>query len=249
MHIVTRRSFLSSTLAAPVAAVIASSLQRAQAAVAAAVPQNRIRGFYIGPQCWTFNRFSVMEAIELAAKAGATVCEFYPGQRFSSDKPDWRWDHNSSDDANKIVREHCEKHGITPMNYGVVGIPGNEKEARKIFDFAKRWELHGVTTESDREIDLIAKLAEEYDIKVCYHNHPEQKGNPNYKVWNPKYIHDLVKDRHPNVGACADTGHWVTSGLDPVESLRLLKGRVHSTHFKERKGLGERLDLIYGTGI
>lgn len=249
MHIVTRRSFLSSTLAAPVVAAMATSLQRAQAAAAAAVPGNKLGGFYIGPQCWTFRNFSVMEAIEFAAKAGGKVCEFYPGQKFSPEKPDAKWDHNSDAEATKMVREQCEKHGITPMNYGVVGIPGNEAEARKIFDFAKRWNLHGVTTESDGEIDLLSKLAEEYDVKVCYHNHPQRKNDANYKVWNPQYILDLVKDRHPNVGACADTGHWVTSGLDPVAALKLLKGRVHATHFKDRKGLGERTDLIFGTGV
>ena len=135
------------------------------------------------------------------------------------------------------------------MNYGVTGVPKDEKGARKIFDFAKRWQLHGITTESDDNIDLLDKLAAEYDIKVCFHNHPQRKDNPGYKVWNPEYIRDLVKDRHPNVGACADTGHWVTSGLDPVAALKTLKGRIHATHFKDRKELGKPGDLIFGTGI
>jgi sugar phosphate isomerase/epimerase len=249
MNVLTRRRFFRTSLGAPVVAALAGSLQRLQAAVvAAAQPGNRIGGFYVGSQCWTFNRFSVVEAIEMTAKAGGKVCEFYPGQKLSPEKPDQKWGHDAGEDATKLVRETCAKHGVTPMNYGVVGIPGDEKGARKIFEFARNWKLQGVTTESDKPIDLIAKLAEEYDVKVCYHNHPERKNDANYKVWNPKYIMELCRDRHPNVGACADTGHWVTSGLDPVECLRILKGRIHATHFKDRLGLGERTDQIFGKG-
>jgi len=139
MHIVTRRSFLSRGLAVPVVASLASSLQRLQAAaVAAAVPANKIGGFYLGAQCWTFNRFSVMEAIEMTSKAGGKVLEFYPGQRFSPEHPDKKWGHDADEDMHKSVEEQCLKFGITPMNYGVVGIPGDEKAARKIFDFAKK---------------------------------------------------------------------------------------------------------------
>ena len=249
MQILSRRRFVQTSLGAPLVAALAGSFQRIQAAaVAAAQPGNKIGGFYIGSQCWTFNKFSVLEAIEFTAKAGGKICEFYPGQKLSPEKPDQKWGHDAGAEATQIVRDACAKFGITPMNYGVVGIPGDERAARKVFEFAKAWQLQGVTTESDKEIKLISKLAEEYDVKVCFHNHPERKGDANYKVWNPKYILELTKDCHPNVGACADTGHWVTSGLDPVECLRILKGRIHATHFKDRLGLGEKTDQIFGKG-
>ena len=35
------------------------------------------------------------------------------------------------------------------------------------------------------------------------------------------------------MGACADTGHWLRSGLDPVECLEKLEGRVICLHFKD----------------
>lgn len=249
MQILTRRSFLQKTAGAAVVAGCATSLQRALAvSAAAAKPAGKVGGFFIGAQCWTFRKFSVLEAIEMTAKAGGSVIEFFPGQAFSKEAPDQKWGHDATEDQHQAVAEHCAKHGITPMNYGVVGVPRDEQGARRIFDFAKRWQLHGITTESDDHIDLLEKLAAEYDLKVCYHNHPQRKDNPGYKVWNPQYIHDLVKDRHPNVGACADTGHWVTSGLDPVAALQLLKGRVHATHFKDREDLGKVPDLIYGKG-
>jgi L-ribulose-5-phosphate 3-epimerase len=35
------------------------------------------------------------------------------------------------------------------------------------------------------------------------------------------------------MGSCADTGHWLRSGLDPVECLKKLEGRVITLHFKD----------------
>jgi sugar phosphate isomerase/epimerase len=85
---------------------------------------------------------------------------------------------------------------------------------------------------------------------VAFHNHPRQPNNPNYKVWDPNYIADLVKDRDARVGACADTGHWLRTGLKPVECLRILKGRVISSHLKDLTEMGNPRahDVIYGTG-
>ena len=45
-------------------------------------------GFFIGCQAYTFNRFTVFEAIEKTAAAGGKVIEFFPGQKLSKDEPD-----------------------------------------------------------------------------------------------------------------------------------------------------------------
>src|SRR5204862_3363588 len=50
-------------------------------------------GFFIGCQAYTFNHFSVFEAIEKTAEAGGRVIEFYPGQKLSREQPDVKWDH------------------------------------------------------------------------------------------------------------------------------------------------------------
>ncbi|HSH14512.1 MAG TPA: sugar phosphate isomerase/epimerase, partial [Verrucomicrobiae bacterium] len=97
-------------------------------------------------------------------------------------------------------------------------------------------------------IDTVEKLAKEFDVKVCYHNHPRRPNDANYKVWDPNYIAELVKDRDPRVGACGDTGHWIRTGLNPVECVQILKGRVHALHLKDRPSQqGE--DVVWGNGI
>jgi sugar phosphate isomerase/epimerase len=71
-----------------------------------------------------------------------------------------------------------------------------------------------------------------------------------YKVWNPAYVADLVKNRDKRIGACADIGHWQTSGIRAIDGLKMLRGRVLSLHMKDRAGLGHgQHDAIFGTGI
>jgi sugar phosphate isomerase/epimerase len=211
--------------------------------------EQRVGGFAVGCQAYTFNRFSAFEAIEKTDQAGGRIIEFFPGQKLSKEEPNVKFDHNSSEEVIQKVKAKLAKHNVTAVNYGVVGIPADEAQARKIFDFAKKMGLYAITTESDKSIDTIEKLVKEYDIRVGFHEHAKNPNNPDYKVWDPNYIVELVKDRDARIGACADTGHWATSGLKPLECLRILKGRIISTHLKERATIGKGgPDIVYGAG-
>jgi len=213
--------------------------------------QYRINGFAIGCQAYTFNRFTVFEAIEKTASAGAKVIEFYPGQSLSKEESKVLWNHDASDEVIAKVKAKLNQHGMKAVNYGVVEIPKDEAGARKVFDFARKMGLRAITTESTESIDTIEKLVKEYDIAVAYHNHPRRPDNPNYKVWDPNYIAQLVKGRDRRIGACADTGHWTRSGIKPVEALKILKGRIISAHVKDLNEFGktEAHDVPYGTGV
>src|SRR5690242_2036205 len=112
-------------------------------------------GFFIGCQAYTFNHFSVFEAIEKTAEAGGKVIEFYPGQKLSREQPDVKWDHNAPTEIIQKVKDKLAEQKIKAVNYGVVGVPKNEDEARKIFAFAKLMGLRAITTESVDAIDTI----------------------------------------------------------------------------------------------
>ncbi len=247
-----RRHFLRSTAAASALTPLLTQAQqpsKSKETLGTVTLKNsalKVGGFFLGAQCWTFNRYSVIEAIEMNSRAGGTVCEFFPGQKFAKDS-DLKWDHNATADQHKRIADELAKWKVVPMNYGVVGVPNKEDEARKIFDFAKKWNLYGITTESTESVDLLEKLAKEYDIRVCYHNHPRQPNNANYKVWDPNYILQLTKDRDPRVGACADTGHWIRSGLNAMDCLKTLGKRVLSMHLKDRVDEKSE-DQIFGRG-
>ena len=217
---------------------------------AAAIPDDaKIAGFAVGCQAYTFNRFSVFEAIEKTAQAGGKCIEFYPGQKLSQDEPSVKWDHHASDETIQKVKDQLAKHHLRAVNYGVVGAK-DEAEWRQIFEFAKKLGLYGITTEGVGDLDLIEKLVKEFDIRVGIHEHARRANDPSYKVWDPKYVLSVVKDRDRRIGACADTGHWATSGLQPLDCIKLLKGRIMSCHLKERTTIGKQLpDAIYGTGV
>jgi sugar phosphate isomerase/epimerase len=239
------------TLPLPLSILLASVTLVGPAAALEPIPDEfKSGGFAIGCQAYTFNRFTVFEAIEKTAHAGGKVIEFYPGQKLSKAEPGVVWDHNAPDEVVAKVKAKLAEHGLKAVNYGVVGIPNDEAGARAIFAFAKKLGLRAVTTESTDAIDVIEKLVKEFDVAVGYHNHPRRADNPNYKVWDPQYIADLVRNRDPRIGACADTGHWVRSSLKPVDCLRILQGRIISTHLKDlnRPGPGAN-DVPFGTGV
>ena len=210
----------------------------------------RTGGFFIGCQAYTFNRYTVFEAIDKTAQAGGKVIEFFPGQKLSKDEPNVVFDHNASPETIQKVKDKLEQHKIRAVNYGVVAVPKDEAEARKLFQFAKTMGLRAITTESVDSLDTIEKMVKEFDIMVGFHDHPKQPNNPNYRMWDPNYILSLVKDRDPRIGSCADTGHWVRSNLKPVDCLRILKGRIISSHLKDLNEMGLRAhDMPYGTGV
>ncbi len=223
----------------------------AQPSFATPIPEScDTGGFAIGCQAWTFKEYSVMEAIDKTAAAGGKVIEFYPGQKFSTDQPDLKWDHNATDDMIAKVKARLQERGVRAVNYGVVNIPKDENEARKIFEFAKKLDLYGITTESVDSIDTIEKLVKEYDIRVGFHDHPRQPKNPDYKMWDPNYVLSVVKDRDSRIGSTADVGHWVRSGLNPVDCLKILNGRIISVHLKDlNEKSPDAHDVPDGTGV
>jgi sugar phosphate isomerase/epimerase len=232
--------------------IIAAALSLAGLAVAAApIPENCLTGgIALGCQAWTFREFTVMEAIQKTAEAGGKVIEFYPDQKFSLEQPGLKFDHNATDEMVAAVKAQLGKYGIRAVNYGVVNIPKDEAGARKIFEFAKKFGLYGITTESVEALDTIEKLVKEYDLRVGFHNHPRQPDNPGYKMWDPNYVLSVVKDRDPRIGSTADVGHWVRSGLDPVACLKILRGRIISTHLKDLNEKSPNAhDVPFGTGV
>ncbi len=217
---------------------------------ASEIPDNcRIGGFAIGCQAYSFNRFTVFETIEKCEQTGGKIIEFFPRQKLSKEEPNIVFNHDAADAVIAKVKEKLEKHHIRAVNYGVVA-GKDAAEWRRIFEFAKKMDLYGITTEDVKSIDILEKLVKEFDIRVAYHEHAKKEKDPNYKVWDPNFILALVKDRDPRIGACADTGHWQSSGLKPLDCIKILKGRIISLHLKERTEIGKHLpDTIYGTGV
>jgi len=204
-------------------------------------------GWRLAVQAYTFNHYTFYEAIDKVASLGLEWIEAYPGQQLSADHPGVKFDHNLPKDLYQQVKDKLNDAGITLVNYGVVGLPNNEGRSRKVFDFAKEFGIETIVSEPPPDaFDLIEKLCEEYKIKVAIHNHPKPS-----RYWNPDTVLEVCKGRSKWIGACADTGHWVRSGVNPVEALEKLKGRVISFHLKDLNEFGnhDAHDVVWGTGV
>lgn len=237
----------STMIVASVALCVAGRTVMAENAIPAEYKQG---GFFVGCQAWTWNHFSVMEAIEKTASAGGKIIEFYPGQVVSKEDPNAKLDQNCSAGTLAKVKAQLDKFHIKAVNFGVVGISKDAADARKLFEFAKALGLRAITTENVDAIDTFEPLVKEYDIMVAFHDHPKQDNNPNYKMWDPNYILSVVKNRDRRIGSCADIGHWVRSGVKPVDALKILRGHVISSHLKDLNEFSPGgHDVPAGTGV
>jgi sugar phosphate isomerase/epimerase len=195
----------------------------------------------LGMQAYSFNRFTFEEAVAKTKALGMRYIEVYPGQTLSKEKPDVKTDHNMSGQDKQLMMQMLREAGVKLMNYGVVGLSNNEAECRKVFDFARETGIETIVSEPPEDaFDLIDRLCEEYKINVAIHNHP--KPSP---YWDSETVLKVCKGRSRRIGACADTGHWMRSELNPLEQIKKLEGRIISLHFKD---LDQGHDVIWGTG-
>lgn len=200
-------------------------------------------GLKLSLQCWTAHHTTLWDAIDIAQTVGIKYLELYPGQPIGGGI-DGKFDHNSNAEVRAKVLARLTEAGVKPIAYGVVGLDKNEANDRKVFDFAKAMGIQVIVSEPPEDaFEVIEKLVKEYDIKVALHDHPKPS-----RYWNPDHVLETVGKLDPRIGACADTGHWPRSGLDPVEAITKLKGRIMSSHLKETDKIGQGArDIVYGT--
>jgi sugar phosphate isomerase/epimerase len=198
-------------------------------------------GWRLGAQAYTFRKLSLFETIDLLDAMGIRYIEMYPGQRFSPEKPDVKANHDMAPELVDELIAKLKSKNVTPVCYGVVGLPNDEAKQRKIFDYAKKLGLETIVTELPKDaIPLADRLAGEYGMKVAIHNHPK----PSLYA-DCTSVLDATKDAK-RVGACADIGHWRRSDLTPVECVKMLEGKIISLHVKDIDDKKE--DVVWGTG-
>lgn len=216
------------------------------------IPEShQVGGFALGTQSYTFNRYSAFEAIEMTAKAGGRIIELYRQKVWPDEDDDTRLVPGVSDEVIEAVKQKLADHDIMAVNYGNIPLPNDEEELRNVFDFAQKLGVKAITSEpSEEAMDLIEEMVKEYGIAVAVHNHPPRPDRPNYRHWDPEFVLGLVEGRDPRVGVCADIGHYVRSDINPVETLRMLEGRIISMHFTDVDHWGaDGEDTVAGTGV
>ena len=206
----------------------------------------KIRKMPVAMQCWTFHRFSFFETLKKVEELGIKYLEAYPGQVLDKKTPDARFHHNMTGEQIKIVKEKLKVHGIRLVSYGVVGFKNDEADMKKVFAFAKKMGIRTIMTEpAFDDFSLIEKMVKKYNIKVAIHNHPKPT-----KYALPETALKNIKGLDERIGVCADTGHWMRSGVCPIKALQMLKGRIVNVHLKDLDAFGDKKahDVPFGQG-
>lgn len=202
-------------------------------------------GWQLAVHSYTFRKFSIFEAIDKTAALGLHYMSI--SGTVSLGGTNSVGTINLSEKDQQAIKDKLKTGGIVKLvNMGVVQLPPDEAKSRSVFEFAKKFGIDTLVAEPEpAALDTVEKLCKEYNIKVAIHNHP--KGHSIY--WNPDAVLEAIKGRTPLMGACADIGHWMRSGLDPLECLKKLDGHIICLHFKDLNEMGPNAhDVPWGTG-
>jgi sugar phosphate isomerase/epimerase len=203
-------------------------------------------GWQLAVHSYTFQRFPILDAIDMTAALGVKYMSISGSVLL--EKTNKVGTVNLSEKNRTIIDQKLKADGFGNfVNMGVVKLPANEAESRKVFEIAKKWNINVLVSEPETNaLDTVEKLCKEYNIKVAIHDHP--KGHSIY--WNPDFVLAAIKGRTPLMGACADVGHWMRSGLDPLECIKKLDGHIICLHFKDLNEMGPNAhDVPWGTGV
>lgn len=211
----TRRNFL----AAGAAGMAALALPGA----ARAADKDPYLGFKMGLQSYSLREYKVEQALEHTKAFGLKYWEAYPNHIPMGAVPK-----HIEDQKAKLAAA-----GVTLVSYGVLPFDENENSAREKFEFAKAMGIRSLSADpkpNKETFDLLDKLCAEYDVAIAIHNH-----GPKHRYDKISDVEKVVKDRHPKIGACVDTGHYLRSDEDPVEAVQRLGKRVFGCHLKDVK--------------
>lgn len=180
----------------------------------------------LGVQLWTFRMFTIAESLEKADSCGIKYIEAFWGQALGAGTKD-TFGISMTPAGRDKLKELLKSHNIQMVAMGVIS-PRTKEEWIDAFKLAKEFNLSYITAEPIKPLwDAVDSLAGAYGIKVAIHDHPK----PN-AFSNPDSVLAAVQG-HPNIGACADIGHWARNGLNIVDCLKKLEGHVYGVHLKD----------------
>lgn len=229
-----RRNFLIASSAA--AGATWFDLPRIFAAAGRADWLKTYGGFPVGIQSYSLRGYGVEGAIDHVGALGLHMIEFFSGHFKPTADPA---------DIDKM-KKMLARHDISMSSHGVNRFGKDHEANRLLFEFAKLAGIPVITADFNPDAhDSLNKLVKEYNIKLAGHNH-----GPKHH-WNK--VEDIlaqIKDLDPRIGACADLGHYIRSGEDPVRVIHALKGRLYGIHLKDFSAAEDKAKgVILGKGV
>lgn len=204
-------------------------------------------GFTMGVQSYCFRDFDTEPALKRTQELGLHFVEF-----FQKHAP-----LNSSPDQIKALLKLCSEYDIKPIAYGVQQFTKSDDKNKRIFDFGRALGINTFSADPSRDsFDSLDKVVEEYKISIAIHPHGPvgRPGDQRLHQWySAEVIMAAVKDHHPLIGSCLDTGHLIRAAqlgkkLDPAEQIRVMGARNFGIHLKDHDNKQDT-DVVYGQGV
>lgn len=227
-----RRSFLQNSLALVAGMSAGSALARSE---------DEFGGFIFGVQSYTFRNFKLEQALKKTADAGLKYVEFFRNHVPTTSTPDQL----------SAVLKLCKEYGVTPIAFGVESFTKDHDKNKKLFDFAKALGVKHLSADPNPDsFDSLDKLCEEYKISIAIHPHGPMGRGELHRWYDAAIIMKAVKDHHPLIGTCLDTGHLIRSAqlgkdLNPVDQIKIMGARNFGLHLKDHDNKA-KVDVPYG---
>jgi sugar phosphate isomerase/epimerase len=113
--------------------------------------------------------------------------------------------------------------------HGVQDFSADHEANRRFFQFAKAAGIRNISANPSADsFDSLDKLVEEFDIRIAIHNH-----GPGARYDKAEQAYLAVQKHDKRIGYCADLGHYIRSGEDPVQVIKMLGDRLYGVHLKD----------------
>lgn len=206
------------------------------------------QGWRLGMQSYSFHKFPLTQALDKTQELGLKYIEVFPGHKLGGKWGDQAFGPAMDAATRKEIKDLATSKGIKIVSTGVV-VTNSPDEWEPFFKLAKEMGMEYISCEPAlTDWDLVEKLVKQYGIQVSVHNHPKPS-----VYWNPDNLLSAIEGRSNKIGSSADVGHWRREGLNQIDCLKKLEGRIISLHFKDiaakKEGEKEQHDVIWGTGI
>jgi sugar phosphate isomerase/epimerase len=242
-HFVNRRDFLQAGSAMGVAVGFLGRPIRCLAAAETAQGATHAErlGWRLACNAYTFNRLTFYETIGKVASLGLKGVVGFNWQKLDPKNPDAVFSERMSATQRQEMKKRLGDAGVKLAGC-YCGQLAEEGACRRLFDFAREMGIEILDGEPPpAAYDMLEKLCDEYQLNLGVHNHARPS-----PYWNPETLLKILQGRSKRLGACCDTGHWVRSGLNPVETLRKLQGRILTFDLKDVNEKG--VCVPFGTG-